>query len=77
MRAARSPVIVALLAVALAGCSSASTATGTAAPVSAAPTRSAEASPGTGITAGPRSSALQVQARVLRLVRVGTDELAL
>ena len=77
MRAARSPFIVALLAVALAGCSSASTATGTAAPVSAAPTPSAEASPRTGITAEPRSSALQVQARDLRLVRVGTDELAL
>jgi len=77
MRTARSPFIVALLAVALAGCSSASTATGTSAPVSAAPTPSAEASPVTGITAGPRSSALQVQARDLRLVRVGTDELAL
>ena len=77
MRAARSPFIVALLAVALAGCSSASTATGTSAPVSAAPTPSAEASPVTGITAGPRSSALQVQALDLRLVRVGTDELAL
>ena len=35
------------------------------------------ATPGTGITAEPRSSALPVQARDLRLVRVGTNELAL
>ncbi len=77
MRAGRRPLIVALLAVALAGCSSPGTRTGTAAPVSAAPTPSAGATPGTGITAEPRSSALPVRARDVRLVRVGTAELAL
>jgi outer membrane protein OmpA-like peptidoglycan-associated protein len=81
MRAARRPFTVALpavaLAVVLAGCSG----TGPTAPASsassAAPTQSAAAGSGSGITAEPRSSALQVQARDVRLVRNGTDELAL
>ena len=77
MRAARSPFTVALLAVALVGCSSPDTGTGSAASVTPGPTSSTAAPPRTGITAEPRSSALPVRARDVRLVRVGTAELAL
>ncbi len=68
---------VALLAVALVGCSSPDTGTSSAASVTPGPTSAPAAPPRTGITAQPRSSALQVQARDVRLVRVGTAELAL
>lgn len=77
MRSARSLVTVVLLAVALGGCSSPDAGTGSAATVTPGPTSSAPAPPRTGITAQPRSSALPVRARDVRLVRVGTDELAL
>jgi outer membrane protein OmpA-like peptidoglycan-associated protein len=79
MRVARSPFTVALLAAALAGCSSSDTGTGAGntPSVTSGPTSSTAAPPRTGITAEPRSSALQVQARDVRLVRVGTAELAL
>jgi hypothetical protein len=77
MRAARSPFTVALLAGALVGCSSTGTGTGSAASVIPGPTASTAAPSGTGITAEPRSSALPVRARDVRLVRVGTAELAL
>jgi hypothetical protein len=77
MRAARSLVTVVLLAVALGGCSSPDAGTTGAATVTPGPTSSAPAPPRTGITAQPRSSALPVRARDVRLVRVGTDELAL
>lgn len=72
----RTRLTVALLAAALAGCSAPGT--GTPPGVPAAPSTSATAArPGTGVTAEPLSTALPVQARDLRLVRVGTDELAL
>ena len=77
MRVARSPFTVALLAGALVGCSSSDTATGNAASVTPGPASSTAAPPRTGITAEPRSSALPVRARDVRLVRVGTAELAL
>ena len=77
MRTARNPFTVALLAAALAGCSTQVTGTGTAGAVTAAPTSSSAVLSGTGITAEPLSTALPVQARDLRLVRVGANELAL
>jgi outer membrane protein OmpA-like peptidoglycan-associated protein len=77
MRTARNPFTVALLAAALAGCSTQVTGTGTAGAVTAAPTSSSAVPSGTGITAEPLSTALPVQARDLRLVRVGANELAL
>ena len=77
MRAAGNPFTVALLAAALAGCSTPVTGTGTAGAVTAAPTSSSAVPSGTGITAEPLSTALPVQARDLRLVRVGANELAL
>jgi hypothetical protein len=77
MRTARNPFTVALLAAALAGCSTQVTGTGTAGAVTAAPTSSSAVPFGTGITAEPLSTALPVQARDLRLVRVGANELAL
>ena len=78
MRAARSPFAVALLALALAGCSGPGAGTAGAIPSTTAPTPStAAAAPGSGITAEPLSTALPVQARDLRLVRVGADEVAL
>jgi hypothetical protein len=79
MRAARNPFTVVLLAAALAGCSTQVGGTGTAGAVTAAPitTTTTAAAAGTGITAGSLSSALRVQARDLRLVRVGASELAL
>jgi outer membrane protein OmpA-like peptidoglycan-associated protein len=79
MRAVLSPFPVALLTVALAGCSApgGGVAPATAAPTSSAPTSSGAAPARTGINAEPRSSAFPVQARDLRLVRLGTDELAL
>lgn len=77
MHAARSLATVVLLAGALVGCSGPDTGTGSAATVTPGPTSSAPAPPRTGITAQPRSSALPVRARDVRLVRVGTDELAL
>lgn len=67
---------VALLAAALAGCSVPDTGNAPGAP-SAPPSSAPVARPGTGITAEPVSTALPVQARDLRLVRVGADELAL
>jgi outer membrane protein OmpA-like peptidoglycan-associated protein len=73
---------VVLLAAALAGCSApvsgvgAGTAAPTMAPVPTSVAAPAAAS-GTGINAEPLSSALPVQARDLRLVRVGADEVAL
>jgi hypothetical protein len=77
MRAARSPFTVALLAGALVGCSSSDTGSGHAASVTPGPASSTAAPPRTGITAEPRSSALPVRARDVRLIRVGTAELAL
>ena len=79
MRAARRLVTVVLLAGVLGGCSSSDTGTGTgsAASVTPGPASSTPAPPRTGITAEPRSSALPVRARDVRLVRVGTAELAL
>ena len=72
----RTRLAVALLAAVLAGCSAPDTGGPPAVPT--APTASATvARPGTGITAEPVSTALPVQARDLRLVRVGTDEVAL
>jgi len=67
---------VAALAVVLAGCSTPVAGTGTAGDVTAAPTTTA-GPPGSGITAEASSSAFAVQGRDLRLVRVGTNELAL
>lgn len=63
----------------VAGCATAVTGTGSAGSVTAAPptSSSAAATPSTGISAEPVSTALPVQARDLRLVRVGADELAL
>ncbi|HEX5813351.1 MAG TPA: hypothetical protein VFY38_14685, partial [Pseudonocardia sp.] len=63
MRAARSLATVVLLAGALVGCSAPDTGTGSAVTVTPGPTSSAAAPPRTGITAQPRSSALQVEAR--------------
>ena len=78
MRAVLSPFTVALLAVALAGCSAPDRGVApTTAATSSAPASSGAAPPRTGITAEPRSTAFPVQARDLRLVRLGTDELAL
>jgi len=72
---------VVLVAAALAGCSApvsgvAAGAGSTPAPVPASATASAAAS-GTGVNAESLSTALPVQARNLRLVRVGADEVAL
>ena len=78
MRTVRSPLVLSVLVVALAGCSGPTGGTGSAAPSpTVTPTSSTPSPTATGITAEPRSTALQVQARDLRLVRVGTDELAL
>ena len=78
MRPVLSPFTVALLAVALAGCSAPDRGVApTTAATSSAPASSGAAPPRTGITAEPRSTAFPVQARDLRLVRLGTDELAL
>ena len=78
MGTARNPFTVALLAAALAGCSTQVAGTGTAGAVTAAPTTTTTAAAaGSGITAESVSTALPVQARDLRLVRVGANELAL
>jgi outer membrane protein OmpA-like peptidoglycan-associated protein len=75
----RLSTVVLLAVVGLVGCSSPATgpADAGAASPAVAPTPSAPARPVTGITAEPRSTALPVQARDLRLVRLGSDELAL
>lgn len=78
MRAVPQALTVVLLTAALAGCSAPDTGTGDPSGVSAAPTATATAArPGTGITAEPVSTGLLAQARDLRLVRVGTAEVAL
>jgi outer membrane protein OmpA-like peptidoglycan-associated protein len=83
MRSARYPFAVLVLAAALAACSApvggvaqSGAVTATPTPV-ASPTPSAAAPSGTGVNAEALSTALPVQARDLRLVRVGTSELAL
>ena len=83
MRAARRStcvghrLTVTLLAAALAGCSSAVTDPGPGPTTTAPPSPTTPAGPRTGITAEPLSTALPIQARDLRLVRVGANELAL
>ncbi|MDT7580276.1 MAG: OmpA-OmpF porin, family [Pseudonocardiales bacterium] len=77
-RATGHRLTVGLLAVALAGCSTPGAGAGSPSVAPAAPSAPATATrPGTGITAEPVSTALPVQARDLRLVRVGANEIAL
>ena len=74
-------IAVVALAAALAACSAPVSGVGQSGATTAAPTTSAlptsAASAGTGITAESLSTALPVQAKDLRLVRVGTNEVAL
>ena len=74
-------IAVVALAAALAACSAPVSGVGQSGAATAAPTPSAlptSAAPaGTGITAESLSTALPVQAKDLRLVRIGTNEVAL
>jgi outer membrane protein OmpA-like peptidoglycan-associated protein len=65
------------VALVVAGCSTTVAGTGTAGSVTAAPTSTAAAATGTGITAESASSALPIQGRDLRAVRLSDTELAL
>ena len=77
MRAVRGPFTVALLAVALAGCSSPDTGTGGRLRDRCAHLLGGSATPRPGSPRSRGPARLPVQARDLRLVRLGTAELAL